>query len=238
QIGYPDRALARAREAIEFATTLDHSFSIAHARFYEVVVHWMRRDLVAQRQTAEELLRFARAQGFPLFVGVATTFRGHALGDPAEIIDGLTSAARMRTWVGAPLFFTVLAEAYQRCAQPTEALGTVEGGLALSAETGQHFHEAELHRLKGEGILVDSHQSRAESQRIAEECFRRAIEIAQSQGAKSFELRAATSLARLLRNQGQPAPARALLASLYASFTEGFDTGDLVEAKALLDELT
>ena len=87
-------------------------------------------------------------------------------------------------------------------------------------------------------MLVDSHQSRVESQRLAEECFRGAIAIAQSQEGKSFELRAATSLARLWQGQGMPAKARSLLAPVYGWFTEGFDTADLVEAKALLDELT
>ena len=237
QLGYPDRALARARESIEFATTLDHPFSIAHARFFEIVVHWMRRDIVAQRHTAEELIRFAGVQGFPVFVGVASTFRGHALGDPAEIIDGLTHAAETGIQAGGPMIFAVLAEAYQRRGQLTEALGTVERGLSASAETGQHFHEAELQRLKGECILVDGHQSRVESQRIAEECFRRAIEIAGSQEAKSFELRAATSLARLWHDQGRHVDARTLLAPAYDNFTEGFETRDLIEAKALLDEL-
>ena len=91
--------------------------------------------------------------------------------------------------------------------------------------------------MKGEGILVERHQARVESQRIAEDCFRRAIEIAQSQEAKSFDMRVATSLARLLQSQGKADEARALLAPVYSWFTEGLDARDLVEAKALLDEL-
>jgi tetratricopeptide (TPR) repeat protein len=240
QLGYPDQALARARESIEFATMLDHPFSIAHARFFEVVVQWMRRDVVAQRQTAEELIRFASAQRFPLFVGVATTFRGHALGNPAGIIDGLTRAAGTGTQCGAPMIFTVLAEAYQGCGNLTEALGAVETGLAIAAQTGQPFFDAELHRLQGEITLkiVDSPQPRVESQKTAEECFHRALDIARAQEAKSIELRAATSLARLWQRQGKRDAARDLLAPVYAWFTEGFDTRDLQDAKALLEELS
>jgi predicted ATPase len=199
----------------------------------------MRRDVVAQRQTADELIRFAGAQCFPLFIGVATTFRGHALGDPAGIIDGLTRAAGTGTQCGAPMIFTVLAEAYQGCGKLAEALGAVETGLAIAAQTGQPFFDAELYRLRGEIALktVDSPQSRVECQKTAEECFRRALDIARAQEAKSFGLRAATSLARLWRDQGKRAEARDLLAPVYGWFTEGFDTRDLKDAKALLEEL-
>src|SRR5262249_33991296 len=118
--------------------------------------------------------------------------------------------------------------------QPAEALRLVERGLALSRQTGQPYWDAELQRLRGELLL----HSDAESAANVEPLFRRALDIARQQEAKSFELRAATSLARLLRDQGRVAEARALLAPIYGWFTEGFDTRDLIEAKALLVELT
>jgi predicted ATPase len=110
----------------------------------------------------------------------------------------------------------------------------VESGLAVATDTGQHFYDAGLYHLKGELLLATDPASSAE----AEALFCRALNIARAQEAKSFELRAATSLARLLRDQGKRAEARDLLAPIYGWFTEGFDTRDLVEAKALLDELT
>ena len=108
-------------------------------------------------------------------------------------------------------------------------------GQALRAvdETGEHFYEAELHRLKGEFLL----QLSSDNQREAETCFQHAMTIAQNQGAKAWELRTATSLARLWQQQGKIPEARDLLAPVYNWFTEGFDTADLQEAKALLDEL-
>ena len=128
-----------------------------------------------------------------------------------------------------------------------KAAGALALGVAQAEQQGQHFYDAELHRLRAEILLetVDSQQpalspvegSRVESEKTAEECFELALEIARRQEAKAFELRAATSLARLWQRQSKRNAARALLAPLYAWFTEGFDTRDLVEAKALLEEL-
>jgi predicted ATPase len=122
-----------------------------------------------------------------------------------------------------------------------KALGRVEEGLAVLAEalsavddTGEHFYEAELQRLKGAFLL----QLSLDNQREAETCFQHAMTIAQNQGAKAWELRTATSLARLWQQQGKRQQAHDLLAPVYAWFTEGFDTPDVQEAKALLDELS
>jgi tetratricopeptide (TPR) repeat protein len=252
QLGYPDRALARAREAIECAVALDHPLSIAFGRFFAVSVHWLRREAGAQRRTAEELVRFTEAQAIPFWLVAAKIWRGNARADPAEVTEGMTLAAGTGAQTGAPAGFAALAEAYQARGQHSEALGAVGMGLAVSAETGQRCTDADLHRLEGEIILerckVDTAQNSssgpaehtlgsADLMEEAASCFRRAIEIARSQEGKSFELRAATSLARLLRDQGKRAEARVLLAPIYGWFTEGFGTRDLIEAKALLEEL-
>ena len=133
-----------------------------------------------------------------------------------------------------PYWLALLAGAYSRNGQAEEGLAAITEALAEIDRTCERFWEAELHRLKGQLLLENDAAKEAE----AEACFRSAIEIAQSQAAKSWELRAATSLARLWRDQGNPDEARDLLAEVYGWFTEGFDTLDLVAAKALLDELS
>ena len=134
---------------------------------------------------------------------------------------------------GTPGLLWSLADGQYAAGQYAESLGTVETGLAVAGSTGQHFFDSGLHNLKGELLLAIEPARAPESEAL----FRRAIEIARVQEAKSFELRAAMSLARLWRGQGKPGEASALLAPVYAWFTEGFDTRDLVEAKALLDAL-
>jgi predicted ATPase len=135
---------------------------------------------------------------------------------------------------GVPGLLAGLADGQRTAGQHAAAVGTVESGLVMATETGQHFWDAGLYHLKGELLLATDPASSAE----AEVLFCRALDIARAQEAKAFELLAATSLARLWQRQGKRAEARALLAPVYAWFTEGFDTADLVEAKALLDELT
>ena len=132
-----------------------------------------------------------------------------------------------------PHGLALLATIQHAAGQHAEAFAMLENALAFSEHTGAHGWDAELHRLKGELLLATHPASPAE----AEALFCRALDIARAQEAKSFELRAAMSLARLWQGQGRRAEARALLAPVYAWFMEGFDTGDLVEAKALLEEL-
>jgi predicted ATPase len=132
-----------------------------------------------------------------------------------------------------PFFLGFLADAYLRAEQLTEGLAVVEEALSLASQTQERWHEAELWRLKGEL----ARQSGSECLPEAENCLRKAIAVAVSQEAKFWELRATTSLARLLRDTNRRDEARAMLADIYNWFTEGFDTADLKDAKALLDEL-
>jgi len=240
-LGHADRALGYAREGVSLARALGHPFELAYALFFETVVHRWRGDLGAQLDRAAEVIALGDAQDFPLWRGVGHVYHGLArvmAGEDteglAEVQHGLALAAGAGNRGGAPGLLNSLAEGQRAAAQHAEALATVENGLAVAAATGQHFRDASLHQLKGELLLATAPASSAE----ADALFRRALDIARAQEAKSLELRAATSLARLWQRQGKPAEARALLSPVYAWFTEGFDTGDLVEAKALLDELT
>ena len=239
-LGYPDRALGGARAAIDMAGSLAQPFSLGYALNFGAIVHSYRREAQSQRELADQLITLSEAQGFPLLLGVGKWHRGAALAASgpaalavAEVVEGLTLVAGTGFQAMAPGALALLAEVQQAAGQRAEAQGTLETALAVSAQTEQRFFDAELYRLKAELLL----QSGPECVGEAEPLFRRALEIARSQEAKSLELRAATSLARLLQTQGKPTEARGLLAPIYAWFTEGFDTRDLIEAKALLEEL-
>ena len=147
--------------------------------------------------------------------------------------QALADLAGIGSGVGAPGALAKLAEGLQKVGRRDEALGALELGVARAEQQGQHYCDAELYRLRAE-ILLDMDGNAVDE---AETLFNQSLEIARRQEARTFELRAATSLARLWQRQGKRDAARALLAPLYAWFTEGFDTRDLRNAKALLDEL-
>ncbi len=132
-----------------------------------------------------------------------------------------------------PIFYAMLAEGYARCNKIEEGLKLLDDAFDTVRRTGERVWEPELHRLKGVLLLSQSAKNEIE----AEARFRKAIEVARDQSTKSFELRAATSLARLWQGQGKINDARGLLAPVYEWFTEGFDTPDLIEAKELLNAL-
>jgi tetratricopeptide (TPR) repeat protein len=237
-LGWPDRALARAREAVVLGRQLGNLFNLAYALCFETVVHWLRRDVAAQRGRAAEMIVLSEPEGFPLWLAFGKMFdaaaraTGGEAGAVVDVLAGLALAAEIGSTAGAPMLFGLLCEAQMAAGQLTEAHGAAKTGLALAAQTGQPFYDAELHRLQGEVVLASG-----DAPADAEVLFHRARDIARAQEAKSFELRAATTLARLWRDQGKRDAARALLAPIYTWFTEGFDTADLKEAKALLEEL-
>jgi class 3 adenylate cyclase/tetratricopeptide (TPR) repeat protein len=237
-LGQPDAALARARETVALARGLDDPFSLAFALFFEAVVHWYRRDSAAQRERATEVVALSEVQGFPLWFGLGRALHAAArvvagnAGALPEILDGMAGVGETGSQGGAPTLFAVLAEAQRAAGQLAEAQGTVAAGLAVAAQMGQPLFDADLHRLDGDLLLATGGTADEAAAR-----YHRALAIAREQGARSLELRAATSLARLWRDQGKRAEARDLLAPVYATFTEGFDTRDLQDAKALLEEL-
>ena len=195
---------------------------------------------VCVEEQAEALITLGTEQGFPFWLALGTIYQGWALADGGQVEAGI---ARVREGLAAywatgaqhrsPYLLALAAEAHGKAGETRQALDVVAAALERVEKTGERWFEAELHRLKGEVLRALPERDQAE----AEACFRRAIEVARGQSARLWELRAATSLARLWHDQGRRAEARDLLAPVYGWFTEGFDTPDLRDARALRDEL-
>jgi predicted ATPase/DNA-binding winged helix-turn-helix (wHTH) protein len=246
-LGYPARAAVRMREALDLARSLDHPFSLVYTCHFAAGFHLWRREPDAVRELEGEALAHATEHGYRLFSTIGAIHRGWAMAEQARSEEGL---ALMREGLAAlsaagielrrPVLLAVLAEVYGKIRRPGDGLSAVTEALAASSRTGQRHWDAELHRLKGALTLLARVSSTAPGPDVVmdgESCFLEAIEIARRQRARSFELRAATSLGRLWAGQERVAEARTLLSDVHAWFTEGFDTADLREAGALLEEL-
>ncbi|TEU12039.1 MAG: hypothetical protein E3J21_22195, partial [Anaerolineales bacterium] len=238
-LGYPKQALSRSQEALVLARELDHPYSLADVLYFAgCLFHEMRQDADALKDNAEELMRLSHEK-VPGWSGTGTWHRGEALAMLGQVQEGM---AQMREGMAAHQSVGVrlnlseklcsLAEAQAKAGQPEEGLATLAEALALVEETNERYCEAELYRLKGELLLAQGDDAEAEAS------FHKAIEVARRQQAKSWELRATVSLCRLWRKQGRVDEARPMLAEIYGWFTEGFDTPDLQEARALLEELS
>jgi class 3 adenylate cyclase/predicted ATPase len=239
-LGYPDQALQSIHEALTLAQELTHPFSLALALVHAAIVHQFRREAQAVQERAQALITLSTEQGFPHWLAYGIILRGWALalrGEGAEGIaqvrQGLVAYRALGAELQRPIFLSLLAEAYGEVRQPEEGLTMLVEALAIGDKTGDRHWEAELHRRKGELLLMQRMQNAGE----AEECFRQALDTARRQQAKSLELRAAMSLSRLWQKQRKQEEAHHLLTDIYGWFTEGFDTPDLQEAKALLQEL-
>jgi class 3 adenylate cyclase/tetratricopeptide (TPR) repeat protein len=236
-LGYADRSAARAEKAIEQARALTHPYILSLVLFYASVSYVFRREWETAERCASEGIELAERHGFPFAVVASTPVRALALarlsGEDrgAEAAEGIAAAAGAGQLVGAPALLWFLAGIHREQGREADALGAVEAALAISAQGTQRFYEAELLRLKGELLL-----SRDEAE--AETHFCRALDVARSQEARSLELRAATEVARLWQRQGKTKEAREFLAPVYDWFTEGFETRDLRDAKALLVDLS
>jgi predicted ATPase len=239
-LGYPEQALTRAQEGLALARELSHPFSETAALFGLARIYLERRESKASIETAEAVINLSSEQGFPFFLAYGALFHGAAFADQGDLQEGFAemcpAIGGMRAR-GAPVGFSWalanLAEAHGKIGEVGEGLAVVAEGLEFVTKTSERYAEAKLHRLKAE-LLLD--RNPADPAR-AETSFRDALEVARRQSAKSYELRAATSLARLWQQQDRKQEARELLAPIYQWFTEGFDTRDLKEAKALLEEL-
>jgi predicted ATPase/class 3 adenylate cyclase len=240
-LGYPDQALEKVNEALALARGLSHPHTLAFAESFFSLVSQFRREALSVRESSERGIALSTEHGFTSQIALASFKLGWAtaeLGRPeegtAQIQEGLAAYRATRGELGRPYWLILLAEAHKKT-------GRLDDGLSALAEAGTAAdkHEdvasaAEILRLKGELLLEQDNTNAAK----ALSCFQEAIEIARKQSAKSYELRATTSLARLLDKQSRRDEARALLADIYNWFTEGFDTADLKDTKALLDELS
>jgi DNA-binding winged helix-turn-helix (wHTH) protein/predicted ATPase len=240
-LGYPAQALRRSQEALALAQTLAHPYSLGLAQHHATFLHHHRREASAVQAQAEALLTLATAHGFLLWAGFGTYWRGWALAMQgqgaaglAQLREGLAAVAVTGQELFRPLGLVLLAEAAGHVGQVEEGPRLLAEALTVVEAGGRGDLAAEAYRLQGEFLLRQAVPDAAQ----AEACFHQALVMARRQQAKSWELRTAMSLSRLWQRQGKRDQARELLAPIYGWFTEGFDTADLQEAKALLDELS
>jgi class 3 adenylate cyclase/predicted ATPase len=236
--GFPDRALTTMEAALALCQRLSHPYSFTSALSNTALLHNLRRDFDAAARRAEAAINLAKEHHLPQFLEFAMMCCGFALVGLSQEAEGI---AQLRTALagwhsrGARLhdtqFLGFLAEAHLRVGQFDDALIALQQAAETAVATGECYCQAELYRLRGTVVAQTGEQAEAAS------WFQRAIGTARSQDAKSLELRASIELARLWRDQGRRAEAYELLAPVYDWFTEGFDTADLKDARALLDEL-
>jgi predicted ATPase/DNA-binding winged helix-turn-helix (wHTH) protein len=239
-LGYPDQALKKGAEAVALAQALSHPPSLAFAEGLVGYLRQYRREARAAQETAERLIALSAEHGFAHWLPQATITRGWAMAEQghseegiAQIQEGLAAWRAIEVEVLRPHALCLLAEAYGEMDRMDDGLSALTEALAAADEHEIRHYQPEMYRLKGELLLKQDGAKAAEAQG----CFRRAIEIARNQSAKSAELRATISLARLLDRQGKRAEAHAMLNEIHNWFTEGFDTADLKDAKALLEQL-
>jgi predicted ATPase len=239
-LGYPDQALRQQQAAHTLAHELAHPPTLAFTGMLAAIARQLRRESHAAHEEAEALIALATEQGFALFRAIGGILRAGtqtALSQRQEQIgqirQDLAAARETGSALWEPYFLALLADIYAQGGQVEAGLATLAEALAAAQANGERWGEAELYRLRGD-LLLQAGTPQAE----VEACLLQALDVAGRQEAKSLELRAAMSLSRLWHQQGKRQEAHDLLADVYAWFTEGFDTADLQEAKALLEELS
>ena len=240
-LGYPEQALSSSDEALRLAEETSHGHTLAQALSLAAAFHLDRRDVERTERLAREAVTLATEHDFPYWRATGRLWSGWALVQRRDIEKGVTQIQESLAQFHArgdvqtiPHALTVLAQVYGQVGEPQKGLEALAEALVVLERTNERRREAEVHRLRGELLLSLSGPHRGD----AEACFERALAIAREQSARMWELRAAASLARLRADQGERQKAHDLLGPVYGWFTEGFDTADLKEARALLDELT
>jgi predicted ATPase len=240
-LGYPEQALAHIHEALALAQELSHPFSQAYARCMAAVVSQFRRDVLAVHEHAEAAVALSTEQGFQQWVALGMSLRGWALAMQGQgeaglalVYQGIAAWRTTGAVLHVPYLCTVLAEVVAHLGHPEDGLQALAEAHTLVEQHEERYWEAEIYRLRGVLLLRQPGTPQAE----AEAWLQRALDVARRQEAKSLELRAAMSLSRLWQQQGKRQEAHDLLAPIYGWFTEGFDTADLQEAQALLEELS
>jgi DNA-binding winged helix-turn-helix (wHTH) protein/class 3 adenylate cyclase/tetratricopeptide (TPR) repeat protein len=262
-LGYPDQALSRSYEAIALAQELAHPYSLAFALHFAALVHQYRREAPLVQERAEAAIALASEHGFVLWTGGGLFLRGWALVEQgktveeglAQIRQGITIWLDMGNELGKTHNLASLAEAHGKAGQISAGLAVLAEAFTAFRKNVECHYESGLYRLQGELLLQQNIETDLKSPPSigtiearpthavplyveAESCLHQAIDIARGQQAKSLELRAAVSLAHLWQQQGKREEARQLLVQIYNWFTEGFDTRDLQEARALLEALS
>jgi predicted ATPase len=238
-LGYASQALQRSQEALDLARNLSQPFNLAYALSNLAFMHLFRREHDHTKEVAEATIAISKEHEFVQYATTGMFWQGWALSVQSRekglssLHQALTAYRSIGMQAGLPVHLAVMAEVYGHTGQVEEGLTAITQALDLVDSTDERWWEAELNRLKGELLLQQSSDNHTE----AETCFHQALSIARAQQAKSWELRAATSLARLWQSQGKRQDAYELLQPVYGWFTEGFDTADLKDAKALLEEL-
>jgi predicted ATPase len=235
-LGYPDQVLERSSAAIAEARRLAYPPSLAGHLATGIRLQLFAGDNAAPGEWVDQLVTVITEQSFPHWRAMGTICRGWVKVKNGDVPTGISLlrsglAASRPTGAWRPHNIALLAAPCEIARQIDEALSLIDGALQIVEGMGERWLAAELSRRKGQLLLRQEHSE------VAEEFYRKALSIAKEQGAKLWELRAVVSLARLHRDQGRHAEARDLLAPVYRWFTEGFDTRDLKDAKALLDEL-
>jgi predicted ATPase len=238
-LGYPGSALERSHQALGTAHGLSHPPSLAFALAFAVLLHQWRREFETAQKHVSALVTLSTQHEFRLWEGFGTILRGWTLTMQARADEGIEQIEQgLDAWRATgselyrPYFLALLAEACWKRNDVEAGLRAIAEAMDMIDENRERVWEAELHRLRGELLLA----RRASEEPAAELCFQRAIEVARSQGAKSWELRAATSLGHLWKRQGRIEEAERLLSDVYGWFSEGFDTADLADAKLLLHD--
>jgi predicted ATPase len=240
-LGHPRQALARSDEGIALATDLGHPVSLAFAHLFGAILRqWLGDPAAAEDLALKTKAICAEHALVPHIMNGAVIVQSWALaagsgadGSDEAIRRALASLEAIGAQKRRSYYLTLLASILGRLGREGEALPVLDEALESARQTGEHWCDAEIHRLRGDML----HQGRLAGVPAVERCYREALAIAVAQGAKALELRATTSLARLWRDQGHREEGRDLLAPVYGWFSEGFDTPDLVEAKELLDAL-
>jgi class 3 adenylate cyclase/predicted ATPase len=240
-LGYPDQALRQSEEALTMAKELANPANLINTLAFVATAHVLRRQPAAARQLAKVTMEMSAEQRNLHYLGHGTVLHGWAQVAQGKIEDGIAEIDRgmatyratgARTWV--PYFLGLQAETYARARRIDDGIASVAEALALADKTEQHSWRAELKRIKGELLLAAPSNNHTQVQ----SCFSQALEIARGQQAKSWELRTAVSLGRLWQQDGKRDEVCELLAPVYGWFIEGFETPDLKEAKALLEQLS
>jgi predicted ATPase len=237
-LGYPDQALRVGEEGLAISERTEHSFSRSRGRYWNSVFHAYRREWPIVEERAAAAIASAQEHGLAMVVAVGRIMQGaaRAMMDPrdksvAEIREALAAYRATGAKFQSTYHLILFAQALAACGRYGEGLSALRDAASLAEETGERYVEAEIHRVEGNLLLAENGSAEAEA------CYLKAMGVARAQEARSLELRAACDLARLWTGRGERARAADLLAPVYGWFTEGFDTLDLTQAKALLDEL-